>query len=89
MRPAWINAVLFALLALALPVCARQAGLLVPAYHLADEAAMQAVLERALPAGVGWVYLTDDTLPAFWEAQVQALVRFNQLPGEQTLTPEH
>jgi len=57
---------------------------------------MQAVLERALQAGVGWIYLTDDTLPnpwdtlpAFWEAQVQALVRFNQLPGEQSHTPEH
>lgn len=66
------------------------------AYHLANEAAMDAGLERALKAGAGWLYLTDDTLPnpwdtlpAFWEAQVRALAHFNQLPWEQRHTPEH
>lgn len=75
---------------------ARTAQVAVLAYHLAGEAAMNAVLERALRAGAGWVYLTDDTLPnpwdslpAFWEAQVRALARFNQPPGEQRPAPGH
>lgn len=66
------------------------------AYHLAGAPAMEAVLERALRAGAGWAYLTDDTLPnpwdtlpAFWETQVQAVARFNQPPGEQRHAPEH
>lgn len=57
---------------------------------------MAAVLARALGAGAGWVYLTDDTLPnpwdalpAFWEAQVRAVAHFDQLPGEQRRAPEH
>jgi hypothetical protein len=74
----------------------RTGQVAVLAYHLAGAQAMEAVLKRALQAGASWVYLTDDTLPnpwdtlpAFWEAQVQALIRFNQLPGEQRHTPEH
>lgn len=81
--PAWVS-----------PGQAGQVAVL--AYHLTDEAAMDAVLARALKAGAGWVYLTDDTLPnpwdtlpAFWEAQVRALACFNQPPGEQRRTPEH
>jgi hypothetical protein len=81
--PAWVSA-------------ARPGQVAVLAYHLADEAAMNAVLARALAAGAGWLYLTDDTLPnpwntlpAFWEAQVEAIARFNQYSGEQRHPPEH
>ncbi len=81
--PAWVS-----------PVQGPQVAVL--AYHLADEAAMAAVLTKALGAGAGWLYLTDDTLPnpwdalpAFWEAQVQALARFNQPAGEQRPAPGH
>ncbi|MBI2505286.1 MAG: hypothetical protein HYW07_18890 [Candidatus Latescibacteria bacterium] len=56
---------------------------------------MAAMLEQALGAGADWIYLTDDilsnpwdTLPTFW-AQVRALARFNQPPGEQRRAPEH
>jgi hypothetical protein len=78
-------------------VSPQQAGqVAVLAYHLADEAAMGAVLAKALGAGAGWIYLTDDTLPnpwdtlpAFWEAQVRALTHFNQPPGEQRPAPGH
>lgn len=81
--PAWVS-----------PGQAGQVAVL--AYHLTDEAAMAAVLERALGVGAGWIYLTDDTLPnpwdtlpAFWEAQVQALACFNRRLGEQRHPPEH
>ncbi|MCC7261954.1 MAG: spherulation-specific family 4 protein, partial [Candidatus Latescibacteria bacterium] len=81
--PAWVS-----------PGRAGQVAVL--AYHLPDAAAMAAVLERALGAGAGWLYLTDDTLPnpwdtlpVFWEAQVQALIRFNQPAGEQRPGPGH
>lgn len=74
----------------------RAAQVAVLAYHLVDEADMTATLALALGAGAGWVYLTDDTLPnpwdslpAFWEAQVRALARFNQPPGEQRPAPGH
>lgn len=75
---------------------ARAGQVAVLAYHLPDEAAMAAVLTKALGAGAGWLYLTDDTLPnpwdtlpAYWEAQVRALARFNQGAGEQRPGPGH
>jgi hypothetical protein len=51
-------------------------------YQIADEEVMRSMLKEAIIKGIGYVYVTDgkwpnpwDQLPAYWEAEVEALAR--------------
>ncbi|MEW4567022.1 spherulation-specific family 4 protein [Tautonia sp. JC769] len=56
-------------------------------YDVPTADAMEAALEKAIRNNAGYVYLTDDvlsnpwdTLPAYWEEQVEAIRAFNASP---------
>jgi hypothetical protein len=60
----------------------------IQAHTVATEAQMKKALRRAAELKVGYVFITDDvgpnpydTLPSYWDAEVQAVRQLNQAPG--------